>query len=224
MARRISSAGRKARAGQLFLFGAIREAGGRGRSPAAPSGLPDLGKLFDRLNRRFFGGRLRARCEWSTRLTASAGTCFPSRRLIRISLPYHERRPEALPATLAHEMCHLLVPAHGRAFRELAEPIAGALGVSWDDFRYSELWADAKRYRYVYACPRCGTEYPSRKRLRASCGRCRPGRYDEKRRLVLTESRARPGPVLRGERPARDGRRWTHSTSFRWKTRPGRRG
>ncbi|MHC4471590.1 MAG: SprT-like domain-containing protein [Planctomycetota bacterium] len=202
MARQTRSLSRELAAGQLLLFGL---------DPApekAPDGtLPDLDALFRELNDRFFAGRLEARCEWSRRLTASAGTCRPEGRLIRISVPYHERRPDVLAMTLAHEMCHLVVPGHGADFRRLAQPIARALGISWHDFRYAEKWADLTRYRYVYACPRCGLEYPSRKRRRVSCGSCSPSGYDEACRLVLTESRARPGPVLLGLRPVQSNPR-----------------
>jgi predicted SprT family Zn-dependent metalloprotease len=178
--------------GQLFLFDE--------RPPPEPD-LPDLEAIFRQLNDRFFEGRLEARIEWSTRMTASAGSCRPKSRLIRISLPYHLRRPDALATTVAHEMIHLVVSGHGPEFRRIAQPIARALGSTWKDFRYAERWADTTRYRYVYTCPRCGIEYPSRKRRSASCGRCSPGGYDERFRLLLTESLARPGPVLRGERP-----------------------
>jgi hypothetical protein len=100
-------------------------------------------------------------------------------------------------------MIHLVTPNHGPEFREMGKRIARALGVTWNEFRYATRWADLKRYRYLYACPRCGLELPSKKRRRASCGRCNPEGYDERYRLVLRESRARPGPVLRGERPVR---------------------
>ncbi len=162
-----------------------------------------LAELFAELNRRFFGGRLRADVAWSRRLTASAGSCRHEDAVIRLSVSYHERCPEALPVTLAHEMCHLLVPGHGPEFRRIGQPVARALGVSWAEFRYAQRWADPRRFRYVYACPACGAELPSKKRRRVSCGRCAPGVFRPEFRLALTESRAKPGPVLRGERPAR---------------------
>jgi predicted SprT family Zn-dependent metalloprotease len=167
---------------------------------------PDPGALFDELNALLFGGELSAEVEWSNRLTASAGTCDPVRRRIRLSTRYHERRPEALRITLAHEMLHLVVPDHGPRFRKLGRVIAQKLGTTWEDFRYAERWADLSRYRYVYSCPGCGFELASRKRRRVSCGRCGPQRFDERFRLVLSESRARPGPVLLSRRPVRGDR------------------
>ena len=166
--------------------------------------LPDLGRLFEELNARFFDGQLVARCEWSRRLTASAGNCRPKERLIRVSVGYHRRRPDALPVTLAHEMLHLLIPGHGAEFGRAGKPIARALGTTWEKFRYAEAWADLRRFRYLYACRTCGVEIPSTKRRRGSCRSCGPsGEYCEEYRLVLAESRARPGPVLLGMRPVR---------------------
>jgi predicted SprT family Zn-dependent metalloprotease len=182
--------------GQLLLFEPFRP-------PDPAREEPDLEAVFAELNHRFFAGRLRATVVWSHRLTASAGDCSVRRRRIRVSAIHHAKRPEMLRATLAHEMCHLLVQDHGPAFRALAEPIARALGVSWEDFRYAEDYADMRRYRYVYGCAACGFELPSRKRRTVSCPYCGGKEYSEAHRLALVESRARPGPVLRGERPAR---------------------
>jgi len=193
MARRRSSLRAERDSGQLFLFDESPE-------PAEP---PDLARVFSELNERFFGGRLEARLSWSNRLTSSAGSCRPEQRLIRVSRVYWRRHPESLPVTIAHEMIHLETPNHGPDFRSAGRPIAAALGVTWNEFRYATRWADLTRYRYLYACPRCGLEFPSKKRRRASCGKCNPGGYDERYRLKLSESRARPGPVLLGERPVR---------------------
>ncbi|MEN8149850.1 MAG: SprT-like domain-containing protein [Planctomycetota bacterium] len=193
MARRRTSFRTEKDSGQLFLFPE--------RPPVA--GPPDLDTVFADLNERFFEGRLSARLEWSNRLTSSAGSCRPDDRLIRVSRLYWRRQPDSLPTTIAHEMIHLVTPNHGPEFRRIGRPIAAALGVDWNEFRYATRWADLSRYRYVYACPNCGLELPSKKRRRASCGKCNPAGYDERFRLTLTESRAKPGPVLRGERPVR---------------------
>jgi len=193
MARRRPSLRAEKNSGQLFLFPA--------RPPIA--GPPNLDEVFTDLNDRFFEGRLNARLEWSNRLTSSAGSCRPDERLIRVSRLYWRRHPESLPVTIAHEMIHLVTPNHGPEFRGMGMPIATALGVDWNEFRYATRWADLSRYRYLYACPKCGLELPSKKRRTASCGRCNPSGYDERYRLKLRESRANPGPVLRGERPVR---------------------
>ncbi len=204
---------REAKKGQLVLFGLIEE----GTTPpasetlpsnpaskaAAPVQLPDLDAMFRDLNERFFEGLLGAKVDWSNRLSAASGKCDVRRRIIRISVKHYTKRPLLLEATLAHEMLHLIVPDHGKEFRRLGIWIAGQLGVPYEEFRYAENWADLRRFKYLYACPSCNAELVSRKRRSVSCGRCGGGRFDERFRMVLTESRARPGPVLLGERPVR---------------------
>lgn len=198
---------------QLLLFdgkGHPRSGRARRKEPApvlasereSPA-LPDLKSLFDRLNQRFFEGRLKAKVSWSNRLTASAGSCDRRVRHIQISVKHYLRRPDLLQITLSHEMLHLIVPDHGPKFKELGMALAKRLRVSWREFRYAELWADLSRYSYVYACPVCGVEIPSRNRRRGSCGLCGPGKFQTEFLLVLTESRTHPGPVLLGQRPVR---------------------
>jgi predicted SprT family Zn-dependent metalloprotease len=209
MPRRRTSTEREAAGGQLFLFPTAEP-----DRPAASRRLPGKGpldpailwRIFDDLNERFFEGGLAGDIEWSERMTASAGSCCRAECRIRISAPYHRRRPDLLEATVAHEMLHLIIPNHGREFRIVGRRIAAELGVSWREFRYPPRRADLTRYRYLYACPVCGWELPSKKIRSVSCGFCHPSGFDERFRLVLTESRARPGPVLRGERPVRRGR------------------
>jgi len=191
--------------GQLLLF-PLSEPEPRAPTPADGEPLPDLHALFDELNARFFGGRIAADVIWSRRLTSSAGNCVPREGLIRLSAHYHRRRPGALPLSLAHEMCHMLEPGHGAAFRRIGAPIAAAFGVSWEKFRFCERYVDRSRHRYLYACPRCGFELPSVRSSAYSCMRCGPETYDERFRLALAESRARPGPAFLGERPLRANR------------------
>lgn len=196
----------EAKKGQLVLFGLVAESRPVQPEPEPvepPTLLPDLDALFRDLNERFFQGLLAARVEWSNRLLAAAGKCNITRRIIRISVKHYTKRPRVLEATLAHEMLHLIVPDHGKEFRLLGGDIARQLGVSWEEFRYAEHWADMSRFKYVYTCPACEAELVSRKRRSVSCGRCGGRHFDERYRLQLTESRARPGPVLRGERPVR---------------------
>ncbi len=197
-----------------MLFGLVEEAAPRQEEPVRESSspadpeeflLPDLEEYFIDLNERFFKGLLSARVEWSNRLTAASGKCNITRRIIRISVRHYQKRPRLLEATMAHEMLHLIIPDHGKDFRLLGTWIAGQLGVTYEEFRYAERWADLTRFKYLYACPACGAELVSKKRRAVSCGRCSGGRFNERFRMVLAESRARPGPVLMGERPVKSG-------------------
>ncbi len=89
-----------------------------GNPEADPAGPPDLLEIFDRLNREYFDGGIRARVEWGrdngtrNRHSFHFGTYDDSRKLIRI----HPRltqdfvpRP-VLELTVYHEMCHQRFP------------------------------------------------------------------------------------------------------------------
>lgn len=121
--------------------------------------------------------------EWTTRATASAGLCYPKRRLIRLSVHYHVRHPQDVEATLLHEMIHLIVPGHGPGFHAWMRHIQAAGGRV---FRYAKERAKpAPLPRWVYTCVTCGGQFRYRRRLnqggkRHRCRRCGP----EKGRLV----------------------------------------
>jgi len=146
--------------------------------------VAELEKLFDRFNWQFFQGRLkRPRIEYSTRLKA-AGSWSPSENLIRIGRPYHEIFPDDINDTLKHEMIHLLHMRHNRQFRQEAQRIGTSVRA-----RYHP---DLKRPpRFIYACSKCGRNYPRQKRLvMASCGYCSDrGKYDQRYKLKLIYSR-----------------------------------
>ena len=139
---------------------------------------PFLQCLFDELNRSYFGGTLRARVEWSTRMRVVAGTCDWRRGLIRISWQYHQQRPGELRATLLHEMLHLkLRRGHDAVFKAEASRLGVPLYAPGPPLR--------RPYRYVYACPACGLRVLRRRKGNWSCGRCSGGRYDPRFRLRL---------------------------------------
>ncbi len=82
----------------------------------------DLRDVFERLNRRYFGGRLAVRSiAWSDVQRKRYGSCNPASGSIRIS-----RHLSAMPLwvrdyVVVHEMCHLLESGHGPAFRDLVD-------------------------------------------------------------------------------------------------------
>lgn len=107
---------------------------------------------------------------WSSRLTSSAGICYPGRRIIRLSTHYHHRFPEEVGSTLLHEMIHLVVPGHGPDFYAWIHRIH-AMGGKVN--RYAKERALPARWEYV--CQRCGRRYPRQRRLkgRGHHHRCR---------------------------------------------------
>ncbi len=149
--------------------------------------LSTIRKTFDELNDRHFGGRLEAGLELSSRMTATAGKCFYRRRVIRLSRLYLQQFPDRLPQLLLHEMIHLLVPGHGRAFRAQAVR-CGVAPADLRDFTYCRPFAPKRRshWRYVYRCPSCGRRFVKRRAGTWSCGHCAPV-YDPRFKLRLRQ-------------------------------------
>lgn len=145
-------------------------------APRRTSSLPDPAQLqavFERLNRRHFGGRLHARLEWSTRLRTTAGKCLvsPQGNVIRIAAVFARRYPHLLEPLILHEMIHIVAPGHGAAFKAEARRCGVEPGPG---FMHCPEFAPRRPYRYVYACPMCGLEIPRRSTGRWYCCRCAP--------------------------------------------------
>ena len=171
-------------------------------------GLPatsELLALYDRYRAEYFrtedGYAIpeadKVRIEWSSRLSSSAGVCYPKLRLIRLSTHYHARFPADVGSTLLHEMIHLVVPGHGPRFRAWLDKIQAKGGsVS----RYSKAVAAPPRWVYVCAC--CNREIYRQRRLPRGgrdhcCRACGP----KKGRLI-----ERPAPLQGGSTPRVPGR------------------
>lgn len=136
-----------------------------------------LAGLFRDFNSKLFGGKLPvAQIEWSTRMK-HAGKCIRSDGIIRLGVSYHKHFPEDIADTLKHEMIHLVVPNHGIEFKREAKRIGAS--------RYAKHYPGMLRgMKFMYECPTCGEQYPSRKILRQrSCGKCSNGRYNSEHKL-----------------------------------------
>jgi predicted SprT family Zn-dependent metalloprotease len=147
-----------------------------------PPELPDetaLILMYERLNKRYFEGKLpKVKIEWSKRMRI-AGKCFVGYKLIRLGRKYHEHFPDEIEDTLKHEMIHILYPNHGREFKLEAR----RLGTS----RYAKEYPGGKSpHKYIYICPNCGQKYYRHRRIyNASCGSCSKGGYDARYKLKL---------------------------------------
>ncbi len=174
------------------------------------SGLPvqeRLKAIFEDLNARHFGGRLRARIELSTRLRTTAGKCIVSPRgnVIRIAKAFTLRYPHLLEQLILHEMIHLVAPGHGEAFKAEARRCGVNPG---PDFMHCPEFAPRRPYRYVYACPICGLEIARRRTGRWYCRQCsvthgRAARFRLVRLLVVSL----PGGEPPGNEHPQHGRR-----------------
>lgn len=129
----------------------------------------ELYRLFEGYRERFFYDApdfprtAEVTIEWSSRLTASAGICYPRQRLIRLSTHYHQAYPGEVGGTLLHEMIHLVVHGHGPAFHAWIERIRER-GGRVD--RYAKARAKPRSSpRWVYRCVQCGARIQRYRRL-----------------------------------------------------------
>jgi predicted SprT family Zn-dependent metalloprotease len=152
-----------------------------GENPGAVSEtLPsetELSAAFESLGRRFFPGRSFAfLVQWSRRMTRSAGLCYHRLRVVRLSWRYHEVFPGEVENTLKHELIHASgIAGHGDEFRREAARLGCGLHARP---------LPRRPLRWLYACPVCGEEVRTRRRVDFSCGRCSK-RWDPRYRLVL---------------------------------------
>lgn len=156
----------------------------------------NLGEIFDEINLTHFDGFLeRPTLVWNSRLRASAGRFFPGSRKYADRYPpkievasYLQEEAESqrhIKDTIAHEMIHYWLWVRRRPYGHTEEfwQKMTQMGVS----RYNPV-PRLRAYKYVYACPSCEREFPSRRKLGTlaclqCCKRHAHGRFD--RRFVL---------------------------------------
>jgi predicted SprT family Zn-dependent metalloprotease len=139
--------------------------------------LRRIRSLFQRFNRRYFGGIIPVpEFELSRRLRLSGyvHVCDGFWRMV-LSIPYHDRYGwgRELAGTIKHEMVHLFLKlkhrpyGHTREFRRLCRAVGGS--------DYSK--ALPTRFRYLYQCPQCRQLFRYRVQVRLACAACsRPPR------------------------------------------------
>jgi predicted SprT family Zn-dependent metalloprotease len=183
-----------------------------------PAALPteaDLQLIFARLNYEYFNGEAPdCRIAYNVRFSNSAGRITYGRPPLVIELsPKHFRaQPDALEATLLHEMVHAWCFAafgetgHTTRFkRKLREC---GLHSIYHDLGSAAPLKESHR-RYILRCDRCSFEVlrRSRPRAAASCPRCNKSRFDERFPLTIYEvvEMREMGTTIDG-RAARKGR------------------
>jgi predicted SprT family Zn-dependent metalloprotease len=148
--------------------------------------LRRIEEIFRVTNERWFGGKIAIPLfRLSQRMTRAAGAARYGPWEMVISVPYHEIYgwDSELENTVKHESIHFYLktirqpPGHTPQFKSIARGMACA--------NHAKMMP-SRSFRYLYACPACGREFPRRRRLRnVSCGHCGRGRYNPKFRLVL---------------------------------------
>jgi predicted SprT family Zn-dependent metalloprotease len=147
-------------------------------------GRPDLGALFDALNRDRFGGLLPrpAKLAWSATMTRAWGKYyFRPGGAIRISWPgflVNRRSLAQIANTMLHEMVH-----HARFLRE-GKPHSHDRAF-WCELKSvggERRWPDEiPPAKFEYACPVCDERFYLNRQIRStrSCAKCNP-RFDSR--------------------------------------------
>jgi predicted SprT family Zn-dependent metalloprotease len=104
---------------------------------------------------------------------STAGTCYTSRKLIRMSRVLIDARSlEDSYNTVLHEIAHALTPGHGhdRTWKRMAVQVGAKPERCYNS---SEVEKNKIQYKYTLRCPN-GHEYGASRRLkrRKSCGKC----------------------------------------------------
>ncbi len=151
----------------------------------------DLQLLYASLNARHFGGVLRTyRIVYNARLTSVAGRIGHRPPVIELSAPLLREHPQALEATLLHEMVHAwleqyrLPNGHGAAFKRKMREV-GLTSI----YHFLPVQARRSTRRYMLSCPRCKAEIMRRRRpgLPVSCARCSPKRFNPHVQMTVTQ-------------------------------------
>jgi predicted SprT family Zn-dependent metalloprotease len=161
----------------------------------------ELQDAMDRLVRRHFRDVLAiARApypsvELSTRMTSSAGRCYPDTGEIKLASLYH--RDHGLDATLMvlkHELAHWAarwrygrrIAPHGREFRAVAHELDPRITITCPPFAAKER---AQRRTWLMQCPRCRKRYTRGRRDKVACRNCcenyAGGKYDRRFKLAV---------------------------------------
>ena len=163
---------------------------------------PELGALYQALNREFFDDELPpCSIKWSRRLTRAAGNIRVQTRLITLSLPLlcdvwkpdgafevcgvRCASPEAaVREILKHEMIHLWLFEHGLPCGHTREFRVKARQIGQPKTRHG-IELPAPKSGWVYECALCGAQVFRRRRFgrRVACARCSGRGYDERFRL-----------------------------------------
>ncbi len=161
-------------------------------------------EVFEEINRQHFDGFLTApRLAWNSRLRSSSGRFHPGSRvywderpaLIEIAsyLLRHADAEKHIRDTMAHEMIHYWLWVRRRPYGHTDEFYAKMrlMGVS----RYNPV-PRLTAPKYIYACPKCGKEFPAQRVLKpVACSECcrryARGKYSNDFRLVLKHEPSR---------------------------------
>ena len=139
--------------------------------------------------------------EWNARLFSAAGRADFRRTLVSLNPRLREHDAGEIDRTLRHELAHLLaqfragrrrLSPHGAEWRKACRD----LGIG-DESRTHTLPFPVQRRtrRYLYACPRCGKEFPRVRPIRRAvacldcCRKFNRGQFEKSAQLRLVASK-----------------------------------
>ena len=117
---------------------------------------PNLSEMFDRYNRRFFGGkRPQCKIEFAELSPKVGGECDHEQNVIRLNCSLLWENRFLLRRLLLHEMCHLNtaveLPTHGLGFRRNLSRLVKK-GEKWarvEHFQYRLMHGKGKRPNFI---------------------------------------------------------------------------
>src|SRR5438046_8831115 len=135
--------------------------------------------------------------EWNARLFSAAGRADFRRKLISLNPRLHEHEAAEIDRTLRHELAHLLaqfragrrrVAPHGAEWRKACRD----LGIGNESRTHALPFTIQRRSRrFLYACPRCGNEFPRVRRIKRAvacldcCRKFNRGKFSRSAQLQL---------------------------------------
>lgn len=118
----------------------------------------NLVELYDKYNKKYFYNQLphssEVQLKWSKRMTRIAGKCTTghNKKIIKLSVYYHMKRPHEIENVLVHEMIHLLAHDHGTHFKTIMNKVNHIAGRKLVTIHSAER----SKIKYVALCPRHG--------------------------------------------------------------------
>lgn len=135
--------------------------------------------------------------EWNARLSSAAGRADSRRKLISLNPRLHGHDSHEIERTLRHELAHLLaqfragrrrIAPHGAEWKKACRD----LGIANEPRTHALPFPIQRRARrFLYACPRCGKEFPRARQIKRAvacldcCRKFNRGKFDRSAQLRL---------------------------------------
>ena len=137
-------------------------------------------KLFHFVNDislRYFNKPFKHRVYFNHRLRTTGGRYIPSKKSVELNPKYEiELGREELIGIIKHELCHYHLHIEGKGYKHGDLEFKKLLKETGSPRHCSPLPSAKNRYKYKYACTKCGHIYHRVRKVdikRYTCGNCR---------------------------------------------------